>query len=252
MDLFENSAVLSFDVFPVEFKKKETVFVPGRKFHSLTFRKSGKITITESDKTFISDASSVTYVPKGVGYHTEVTESGSMIVIHFNLAKDDVSDKIKVFTPKNPAMLRNLFSALLNGYNAGNPVDYGSFSILYEILATISRDASLSVSPRMQKVKEYIDKSFQNPTLSVSLIAEKFGISEVYLRREFKASFDITPLSYINKIRLENAKAMLKTGYYSVGTVSENCGYLSLSYFSYAFRNAVGLSPSEYMKNHLL
>ncbi len=254
MNLFNNSVILSFEVFHVDFKKKETVFVPGRAFHSLTFRTSGKINIEKDGNVLKSSPHTITYVPKGHHYNTEVTESGSMIAIHFNMAEDEKSNgEIRVITPENLFVMENLFSALLNNYTPGMKANFASFSILYEILAILSREKDvLSFIPeKIQTAKEFIDNRFNDSSLSVELVADAIKISEVYLRREFKSTFGISPLSYINSLRFENAKAMLKTGYYSVSEIAEKCGFSSLSYFSSSFHKFCGMSPSEYISRHL-
>ncbi len=250
MNLFNNPAISHFEVFQVDFKKKETVFVPGRPFHSLSFRISGEISIEKDGKVLKSPALSLTYVPEGCSYNTEVTESGDMIALHFNMAdKTETTGDIKVFTPKNSPVIGNLFSALLSTYTPIKASGYASFAILYEILSILEREenAISSVPEKVLKAKEFMDSNFSNPSLSVSGISDYLKISEVYLRREFKACFGVSPLSYINSLRFEYAKSMLKTGYYSVSEVSEKCGFSSLSYFSASFRKEMGISPSEFL-----
>ena len=250
MSLFGSSPIFTFEVFPVDFKKKETVFVSGREFHSLTFRKSGEIIIEKDGKALKSPALSVTYVPKGCSYHTEVTTSGDMIALHFNMVDElNTPEEIKVFTPKNPSVIGNLFSALLSNYTPVKTSGYSSFALLYEILSILEREenAFSSVPEKVRKAKEFMDNNLSDPSLSVSSISEHLNISEVYLRREFKAYFGVTPLSYINSLRFEYAKSMLKTGYYTVSEVSEKCGFSSLSYFSASFRKEIGLTPSEFI-----
>lgn len=253
VNLFSEACVLSLNTFVVEFQKKETHFVPPRNFYSLTFRKSGKISITSKEKTYISAAPCITFVPKGCGYNTEIIESGSMIAVHFDMTKEAENiDDIMLFHSKNSAILQNLFSALLDKSKIENPKDYACLSVFYEILAILdaetNKNSTSKVSKRALKVRDYIERNFSNENLSVALLAENFGVSQAYLRREFKEAFGVSPLTYINSVRFNNAKAMLKTGYYSINDVAKNCGFMSLSYFSYAFRNACGISPSEFLK----
>ena len=245
MSLFGEAAILSLETFTFNFQKKETHYVPKRGFYSLTFRKSGKISITSGDKTYI------TFVPKNCDYFTEIIESGDMIAVHFDMTKDAENIKdIMVFNNKNTEILQNLFTALLDKYTVDNPRDYTCLSIFYEILSIIDSEENKNlfsnVSRRALKTKKYIDKNFSMAELSVNLLSENFGVSQAYLRKEFKKAFGISPLTYINTVRFSNAKAMLKTGYYSVNDVAEKCGFSSLSYFSYAFHKAFGISPKEY------
>ena len=52
-------------------------------------------------------------------------------------------------------------------------------------------------------------------------------------------------------MRLENAKALLRTGYYSVTETATRCGFDSVSYFSYTFRRETGVTPSAYRERFL-
>ncbi len=253
MNFLNSSAVLSIHVFEADFQKKETVFVSERDFYSLTFRKSGLVSISCDGKTVISQASSITFVPKGKSYYTEVIQSGSMIAVHFTLSEEREKEKgVKTYTPLHPEVLFSLFSSLFEHYKIDNPRDYTCMSLFYEILAVLeTADFGMEkgrLSKRMTKAKDYIDKSFSNPFLSVEKTADFLGISQVYFRKEFKTAFGILPSDYIKHIRFEHAKAMLKTGYYSVGEVAEKCGFWSLSYFSAAFHKQFGINPSEYIK----
>ena len=132
-----------------------------------------------------------------------------------------------------------------------NKGKYTKLSIFYEILALLSEIDLQKIPLKMRDAKNFIDECFSNPALCVTSVAQQLEISEVHLRREFKKYFGISPLSYINKKRLSTAKAMLKSDLYTVSQISEACGFLSTSYFSYAFRKSTGFSPTEYAKRFL-
>ena len=245
-------AVLNLTAFKTDFEKKPSVFVNGRDFNSLTFRFSGKISITDKNgNTVISNAPCITFVPKGMSYHTEVLESGEMIAVHFDESGEIFSEKLQVFDTENNPAFSNLFLSLLENQNKGKSEKFSSFSVFYEILSMLSRIEQKKIPKIMRRAKELFDKNFSDSSLSVSSVAHSLKISEVYLRREFKKYFGASPLNYINKKRISTAKAMLKTDYYTISKISELCGFLSLSYFSYSFRKATGFSPSDYSKRVL-
>ena len=98
----------------------------------------------------------------------------------------------------------------------------------------------------MRNAKRLIDESFGRAELTVSRLASEAGVSSVYFRREFKGCFGISPIEYIKKVRIENAKALLSTAMYSVSEVATHCGFDSISYFSYEFKRITGETPSGY------
>ena len=238
--------VTDIEVYEVDFQKTEEVFVPGRPFHALSFRISGKVQIKTETENLISTAGSITYVPKGEDYHTRIYEKSKIIVVHFKLAEEIPGARAFVFKPEREIELYALFAAL---YKQKELHKYTVFSLFYELLAKLrqmSVSEQSSASLRMINAKEYIHKNLASGDLSVSAAARYVNISEVYFRKEFKKTFGVSPAAYIKNKRIESAKLLLKTGYYTIGTIAEKCGFESLSYFSYEFRRLVGVSPGEY------
>ena len=152
--------------------------------------------------------------------------------------------------------LRNLFAGLHARYRVGLEHDLTCLSMFYEILAETARalpapDDGGGRSPKLRAVKAQIDRRFDDPELSVAALAAQTGWSEVYFRRAFRAAFGTSPLAYIRRVRLENAKALLRTGYYSITETATRCGFDSVSYFSYTFRRETGVTPSAYRERFL-
>lgn len=253
MELLENAAVLELRCYRSEFQKKETVYVPPRPFHSLTLRLSGAITVRTGSETLLSAAPCITYVPKGVGYHTEVVESGTMLVAHFATTEDAAqAPRVLVHTPRDPEAYRRLFDALLDAATPGRDRSYRALSLFYSILAQLQQELESKqqpVPPRIREAKQIFDGEFSDPQLSVSAVADRLGLSAVYLRRAFRTAYGTAPLAYLQELRLSSARTLLESGYYTVTEVAERCGYDSLSYFSAAFRKMTGLSPLAYAQS---
>ena len=91
-----------------------------------------------------------------------------------------------------------------------------------------------------------IEESFNKSELSVSHLAKKCGISEVYLRRLFLASFGVSPKEYIIQKRIEYSKSLLLSGHFAISEVSVLCGYGEPCHFSREFKKRVGVPPAEY------
>jgi len=249
----ERSLIVSgLTVHDIEFSRSESIVVPGRSFHGLTWRRSGKISVTAQGKKLVSDAGCLTYVPMGVSYGTEILEGGRMIAVHFTALEDSFPACPLVMRPEHPVVFENLFSALLGRYKVGRERDYACLSMLYEILAEAEHESTraerAAIPRRMREARERIDRGYADSMLGVQQLAAQAGVSEVYFRREFKECFGMSPRAYIRKIRMENAKLLLETGYYPVGEVALRCGFDSISYFSSEFHKVTGRTPSAYAK----
>ena len=62
---------------------QDEVFVTGRSFYSLSYRIRGKVRIRGGGKDLISGPGSLTFVPAGCSYYTEVLEEDEKLLLHF-------------------------------------------------------------------------------------------------------------------------------------------------------------------------
>lgn len=246
----QDTAVIlsSLSVFTANFSTCRRIHVAARPHNALTFRLSGKISVDANGKSIVSPPGSLTFVPAGLAYETEIYEGGSMYVIHF-LTQNKASLTHGIFQPANPLLYRNFFAELYARYRPGRECDFDCFSLFYQILAEIRREetaASAFMPLRVRAAKNHIEKHFGETELSVAALAANAGVSEVYFRKEFTKYCGMAPNAYITKIRIDNAKSLLKTGYYSVTETAMRCGFDSVSYFSDRFKATVGIPPKEY------
>ena len=81
-------------------------------------------------------------------------------------------------------------------------------------------------------------------------LAERLEVSQEYLTRSFCRFIGMTPGKYLNRVRIENARLLLRQGGHSIQFVSEACGFTNANYFARVFRTAVGMNPAEYARRH--
>ena len=98
------------------------------------------------------------------------------------------------------------------------------------------------------EMKEFIDinymKSINNNTLS-----DHFGYVPAHLRELFRMQYEVSPMEYLQEIRLSKSKEMLRyQSQLSLKEISDLVGFNDSLYFSKVFRKANGMSPSEYRK----
>ena len=83
---------------------------------------------------------------------------------------------------------------------------------------------------------------------NVETIAKHANFSTVYLRKLFKANLDETPLQYLNRLRMDYAIGLLKTGYYTIEEISFQSGFNDPAYFAQCYKKKTGCLPSEKLK----
>lgn len=95
-------------------------------------------------------------------------------------------------------------------------------------------------------IAEYIKENFQNANLGLSMIAEYFEITPTYVSRIFKEQIGEGILDYINRIRLEKAKQLMKEGELNISTVAEKVGYTQSRALIRLFKKYEGVTPGKF------
>jgi len=105
----------------------------------------------------------------------------------------------------------------------------------------ISEDAKRLV--RLAMV--YLQKNYPEP-ISRHDIAQHVGITEDHLTFCFRQELGITPILYLQRYRINQAKRMLKESNQSITEIAYNVGFSDSGYFSRIFRRETGMSPEKY------
>ncbi|WP_205502966.1 chromate resistance protein ChrB domain-containing protein [Rufibacter psychrotolerans] len=102
-----------------------------------------------------------------------------------------------------------------------------------------------------QHLKEIIqDQIDTNLTLTLKEVAEALDVNPAYVSRAFSKYFDNLSFGeYIRKLRIEKALNLLHTSGYSLAEVAYLTGFSDQSHFTRIFKQQLGQSPSEYLKN---
>ena len=125
-----------------------------------------------------------------------------------------------------------------------------ALQLLIFLCATHSRPRSTPITEdqTFQSIIEaitYIKANLQSK-LTVEQIADHAGFSKFYFLRLFKRVTGCTLVQYINLLRCEQAKELLRDRNYSVKETALACGFDNLSYFSNVFKKHTGTLPGAY------
>ncbi len=98
---------------------------------------------------------------------------------------------------------------------------------------------------RLYRVNEYI-KTHLNTDLCLDDLAQQAEMSTYHFCRLFKQSTGESPNQYILRLRVEEAKRLLKETNFSVLEVALSVGYNSPSHLAVQFKRLTGMPPSAY------
>jgi AraC-like DNA-binding protein len=106
-----------------------------------------------------------------------------------------------------------------------------------------------AVSVSLQAVIEHIHLNyFRN--LTINELAERAHLHPNYFIRVFKRHFGTSPIQYVNRKRIEEAKWLLTSTNLMLAEIGAKVGIPDVSYLSKLFKSSTGLSPTAYRLTH--
>ena len=100
-------------------------------------------------------------------------------------------------------------------------------------------------NPVVAAVVEYVQKHYDEE-LSLKILAQKYKVNAAYLGQLFKHETGELFSAYLCRIRIENAKVLLRETSMKANEISERTGFTNTNYFSNTFKKMTGIYPSEY------
>jgi AraC-like DNA-binding protein len=112
-----------------------------------------------------------------------------------------------------------------------------------EMLKTVALHEPLS------KALDFIEARYAEP-LTLPTVAKAAGLSVSRLAHVFKAQTGMSVTAYVNMIRVKWAEHYLANSQLRVSETAFQVGFGNLSHFNHVFRQATGLSPTQYRRQH--
>lgn len=192
----------------------------------------------------------------GVRYRTVMFD----IAIFYNSTRatdkflKPIVKQITDFTPVTDdaeivALCDSLIKEQLSGGVASPLIVIGK---IYELLGLLYRhclcEPALSApDSKFKNVIDYIGDNFCDDISSAEL-SRRFGYDEAYFCRRFKSVTGLTPMNYIQILRIEAGKVKITEGSLKISEISALCGFKDASYFTRCFKKRYGMTPAEYAK----
>lgn len=148
-------------------------------------------------------------------------------------------------------LLHQMRMALIHHPKHGNVLSAGLVYafILEFIYQTSLRDISEEVRTpyehQMLALKEYVAQHYMHP-ISLADLCQVVPVTHQHMCRMFKEALGVSPMEYVNRVRIENACSLLLYSDYSVNLIGEKCGFHNMNYFCKVFKEQKHITPMEY------
>lgn len=98
----------------------------------------------------------------------------------------------------------------------------------------------------LDTVEKVFYQHVKNKYYNMIVLADELAISERQLRRKLKKLTGMSPVQYMNELKLHNARQMIERGEYAtVSEISYAAGFDTPNYFSQLFKERYGVKPSQ-------
>lgn len=118
-------------------------------------------------------------------------------------------------------------------------------SMVREAQASFRGQFLYSDHPTVAAIQSYLGQNY-GQALSLGHLASQFFLSENYLCELFRKNTGDTILNFLKKIRLENARRLLRESTLSIKEIAAAVGFGDYSYFGRTFRRNTGYTPDQY------
>lgn len=130
-----------------------------------------------------------------------------------------------------------------------------AYSLLFEIARFNGESAAhlalqtfgKTISLQLQGAIEYVEKNYPND-FKIADLANECHMSETHFRRTFQEKMNMTPVEYVNFVRVKKACELIDKTDISMEDVAEKVGFITPSTFNRNFRRIIGTSPYQWKK----
>jgi AraC family transcriptional regulator len=98
---------------------------------------------------------------------------------------------------------------------------------------------------RLKRVRDYIEAHLDD-RLTLTDLARVACLSPYHFSRSFKQSIGVGPQRYVNRRRLERAKAMIRRTNQPLAEIAQQVGFTDQSHLTSIFRRETGVTPGRY------
>lgn len=102
----------------------------------------------------------------------------------------------------------------------------------------------------LQRVMDYLETHFVDE-ISAENLAKIAGLSLAHFNRRFRKLLRISPMEYVESLRIHEAQRLLATTRKSIGEISAQLGFYDQSHFTKRFRKTTGMTPLAYRKQFI-
>lgn len=188
-------------------------------------------------------------------FSDEIQNNKGISIVDIRLDLKQLVSRIILELLQSTARLKDIFSedydpySQIDSYETLQEMCEGVESFLNSISSFIIDKRGNKKRSIIEKSLDFINSNYHEYELSINEVSEYISMNTSYYSRLFKQEMGITFTEYINKLRVEKAKMLLKNSVLRVSEISYKIGFKDPFYFSTIFKKYTGVNPTEYRED---
>lgn len=170
-------------------------------------------------------------------FYAEFLLELSKLIRNYKIEKDDI-DIMNINVKDEMA-----------GYSSPDQFRDRLLEISLKVHERISSEQMDNTKKLAEQAVSYIHDHYKETGLAVEDLCMHLGVGASYFSSVFKKNTGVSFVTYLTKVRLDEAKRLLDTTEEKSYVIAGMVGYDEPNYFSYVFKKQFGVSPSKYRQN---
>jgi transcriptional regulator GlxA family with amidase domain len=145
-----------------------------------------------------------------------------------------------------------LVADLMKSENDTDVLDILFLSLVATLSARCKRksnEAKTAIPTDIAEAAFFIEQNFEKP-LTLESLSRQCHYSQRHFARLMREHYGLSPMAYLDAVRMRNACELLLHTNYSVARIALLCGFEDNNLFSRHFRVSMGVSPTVYRQNN--
>lgn len=242
-------------------------------YYHMIFVLNGSGNIVLGDTAYKTKINRLYIVKPGVkhGIYASLAKSINTVEFKFSFSNDYTKNMLELlpeYYENTSIAIRNVFISIVDEIKKqGNYFEEVLALHLAQIVYYLSRDAGgeamsleniderdacgsgLEKYEALKDVTRHIKENYWKD-ISLNDLAAMVHLTSVYFCSIFKDSYGISPMNYLQNVRVENAKKLLAGSDKNITDIAFEVGFQSVQYFSRYFKNHEGITPNDFRRRN--